>query len=104
MAGAWKSDIDRASREQVIERVAYTWFNRFTALRFMDANGYTAVRVVTPAEGQTRPEILAEAMAGVISDEVPPDHRGAGADTARWPGPIPRPPRRGLSATGRGGL
>lgn len=66
-----ESEIGRTSRDQVIERVAYTWFNRFTALRFMDANGYTAVRVVTPADGQTRPEILAEAMAGVMSSEVP---------------------------------
>lgn len=66
-----ESEIGRTSRDQVIERVAYTWFNRFTALRFMDANGYTAVRVVTPADGQTRPEILSEAMAGVIGDEVP---------------------------------
>lgn len=37
----------------------------------MDANSYTAVRVVTPADGQTRPEILSEAMAGVIGDEAP---------------------------------
>lgn len=66
-----ESEIGRTSRDQVIERVAYTWFNRFTALRFMDANGYTAVRVVTPADGQTRPEILSEAMAGVIGEEVP---------------------------------
>lgn len=66
-----EGEIGRTSRDQVIERVAYTWFNRFTALRFMDANGYTAVRVVTPANGQTRPEILSEAMAGVIGDEAP---------------------------------
>lgn len=65
-----ESEIGRTSRDQVIERVAYTWFNRFTALRFMDVNGHTPVRVVTPADGQTRPEILSEAMAGVIGDEV----------------------------------
>ncbi|MGT2440998.1 BREX-1 system adenine-specific DNA-methyltransferase PglX (plasmid) [Bradyrhizobium betae] len=64
-------EIGRTSRDQVIERVAYTWFNRFTALRFMDANGYTTARVVTPADGQTRPEILSEAMAGGISGEAP---------------------------------
>jgi type II restriction/modification system DNA methylase subunit YeeA len=64
-------EIGRTSRDQVIERVAYTWFNRFTALRFMDANGYTAVRVVTPADGQTRPETISEAMAGVIGNEIP---------------------------------
>ena len=66
-----EGEIHRTSHDQVIERVAYTWFNRFTALCFMDANGYTAVRVVTSGEGQARPEILAEAMAGVIGDEVP---------------------------------
>jgi len=49
--------IRRDGRGQVIEQVAYTWFNRFTALRFMDANDYTQVRVVSPADGATRPEI-----------------------------------------------
>ena len=62
----------RASgRTQVVEQVAYTWFNRFTALRFMDANGYTQVRVVSPADGQTRPELLAEAAAGNLPDGAP---------------------------------
>lgn len=66
-----ETEIARTSRDQIIERVAYTWFNRLTALRFMDVNGYTGVRVVTPADGQTRPEILSEAMAGVLSEELP---------------------------------
>lgn len=60
-----------SGRTQVVEQVAYTWFNRFTALRFMDANGYTQVRVVSPADGQTRPELLAEAAAGNLPDGVP---------------------------------
>ena len=59
-------------KAQVIEQVAYTWFNRFAALRFMDANGYTLPRVVSPADGATRPEILAEAMAGNVPDKSPP--------------------------------
>ncbi|WP_417260654.1 BREX-1 system adenine-specific DNA-methyltransferase PglX [Celeribacter sp.] len=63
--------IRRDGRQQVIEQVAYTWFNRFTALRFMDANGYTQVRVVSPADGATRPEILSEAMAGNLPDGAP---------------------------------
>lgn len=58
-------------KEQVIERVAYTWFNRFSALRFMDVNGYTPIGVLSPGEGQTRPEILAEAAAGHIDEDVP---------------------------------
>jgi hypothetical protein len=58
-------------KAQVIEQVAYTWFNRFTALRFMDVNGYTNPRVVSPADGATRPEILADAMAGNLPDGAP---------------------------------
>ena len=65
--------IRRDGRRQVIEQVAYTWFNRFTALRFMDANGYTQVRVVSPADGATRPEILTEALAGNIPEGAPSD-------------------------------
>ncbi|MFI8643910.1 BREX-1 system adenine-specific DNA-methyltransferase PglX [Pseudomonas iridis] len=61
-------------REQLIDKVAYTWFNRFCALRFMDVNGYTRIRVVSPAdEGQFQPEILAEAKAGHIDDERVPE-------------------------------
>jgi hypothetical protein len=63
--------INKTDKKQVTEQVAYTWFNRFTALRFMDVNGYTKVRVVSPAEGATRPEILSEAMAGHLPDGAP---------------------------------
>ncbi|MBN0328814.1 restriction endonuclease, partial [Pseudomonas aeruginosa] len=44
--------ISNSSRDNVTERVAYTWFNRFCALRFMDVNRYTRIGVVSPAEGQ----------------------------------------------------
>lgn len=44
------------------ERVAYIWFNRFCALRFMDVNRYTRIGVVSPSEGQFQPEILAEVI------------------------------------------
>jgi hypothetical protein len=63
--------IARTDKRHVIEQAAYTWFNRFTALRFMDANGYTSVRAVSPAEGATRPEILSEAMDGNLPDGAP---------------------------------
>jgi hypothetical protein len=63
--------ITQTGKQQVIEQVAYTWFNRFTALRFMDANGYTNPRVVSPADGATRPEILSEALAGNLPDGAP---------------------------------
>lgn len=57
-------------KEQVIDRVAYIWFNRFCALRFMDVNRYTRIGVVSPAEGQFQPEILAEAKMGHIDEEM----------------------------------
>jgi hypothetical protein len=59
-------------RSAVADKVAYTWFNRIVALRFMDANGYTGIGVVSPQAGVEvgQPEILAEAKRGVIDTEV----------------------------------
>ena len=63
--------IQRSGGEDpVIERVAYTWFNRFCALRFMDVNRYTRIGIVSPAEGQFQPEILAEAKMGHFDEEM----------------------------------
>jgi hypothetical protein len=66
--------IARDGREVVVDRVAYTWFNRIIALRFMDANGYTPSGVVSPADGATsgQPEVLAEAKAGSFDGAVVP--------------------------------
>ena len=63
--------IQKIGKAQVIERVAYIWFNRFCALRFMDVNRYNRVNIVSPADpGQFQPEILAEAKMGHIDDEM----------------------------------
>lgn len=68
-------------QDPVIERVAYTWFNRFCALRFMDVNRYTRIGVVSPAEGQFQPEILLEAKMGHFDEDmVPPKARQKIAD------------------------
>lgn len=50
--------------DHVIEEVAYTWFNRFCALRFMEVNGYlpSHVRVFTDEHNKFKPQILSEAM------------------------------------------
>lgn len=50
--------------EQVMEEVAYTWFNRFTALRFMEVNNYlpSHTRVFTNESGEFKPQILADAI------------------------------------------
>ena len=68
-----EEQIKAHDQEWVIERVAYTWFNRFCALRFMDVNRYTRIGVGSPAEGQFQPEILAEAKMGHIDDETVPE-------------------------------
>ena len=50
--------------EYVIEEVAYTWFNRFAALRYMEVNNYlpSRVRVFTDENGSFKPQILTEAI------------------------------------------
>lgn len=57
-------NIKQKGYEQVMEEVAYTWFNRFAALRFMEVNGYlpSHIRVFTNDSGEFKPQILAEAI------------------------------------------
>src|SRR5690554_2479271 len=66
-----KKELSRTTREQLVERVAYTWFNRLAALRFMDANDYqpSGIRVVSPAEGTILPQLLNEAKQGNLPDD-----------------------------------
>ena len=47
-----------------MEEVAYTWFNRFIAMRYMEVNNYlpSKVRVFSDEEGKFNPQILAEAL------------------------------------------
>ena len=49
--------------KQTIEEAAYTWFNRFIALRYMEANSClpSHVRIFTDGNGRFKPQILAEA-------------------------------------------
>lgn len=57
--------IKQKSYEQVIEEVAYTWFNRLIAIRFMEVNEYlpTGVRVLSSIdEGKKEPD----AASGVL--------------------------------------
>lgn len=47
--------------EQVMEEVAYTWFNRFMGLRYMEVNDYlpTGVRILSSEiEGKKEPDVL----------------------------------------------
>ena len=49
---------------QVMEEVAYTWFNRFIALRFMEVNNYlpSHIRVFSDSTGAFKPEILNDVL------------------------------------------
>lgn len=70
-----RSRLNELGRDQLIETVAYTWFNRLMALRFMDANGYNTPKVVTPLPGMSNPEILQNALAGNIDDDLKLDRQ-----------------------------
>jgi len=63
--------IRQHGEQYVIEQAAYTWFNRFCALRYMDVNGYHSPAVLSPLPGQSQPEILAEAKMGLDIDLAP---------------------------------
>ena len=58
------SQINHKGFEEVMEEVAYTWFNRLIALRFMEVNGYLPihVRVFTDEENNFKPQIIDEAL------------------------------------------
>jgi len=59
-----------------MEAMAYTWFNRFVAIRFMELHGYLdhGYRVLSHPEGKRTPEILEHAehveLPGLDRDEV----------------------------------
>ncbi|MCW9705231.1 BREX-1 system adenine-specific DNA-methyltransferase PglX [Fodinibius salsisoli] len=72
-----KKDLGQYGRKQLIDKMAYTWFNRFVALRYMDANGFQPFQlsVLTPENGQVSPELLQEAMGGHIPGELKVDQQ-----------------------------
>jgi hypothetical protein len=55
--------IQREGFAQVMEAIAYTWFNRFLALRYMEIHGYLehGFRVLSNPSGSAIPEILEQA-------------------------------------------
>ncbi|HZX49389.1 MAG TPA: BREX-1 system adenine-specific DNA-methyltransferase PglX [Nitrospirota bacterium] len=79
--------IDKSSFLQVIEEVAYTWFNRIAAIRFMEVNGYLShgYRVLSHPEGHAEPEILEKAhflerLDGLEKEEIIRLKMAAGKD------------------------
>jgi hypothetical protein len=68
--GEIRRQLEKKSREQLVEEVGYTWFNRIVALRFMDLRGYTKVRIVSPQAGQVQPELLFQIKQGRTPPEI----------------------------------
>lgn len=56
--------------EDFIEEVAYTWFNRLVALRFMDVNEITSNAVISTSEEQPIPQMFIEAKSGSIDESL----------------------------------
>ena len=57
------TEVNKKGFEQVIEEVAYTWFNRIIAIRFMEINEYLPVKVrilSSDIEGKTEPDVLTD--------------------------------------------
>lgn len=63
-------EVNQRGFDHVIEEVAYTWFNRFVALRFMEVNNYlpNKIRVFTDYNNEFKPQIIDEAMNLEFSD------------------------------------
>lgn len=55
--------VRREGFDQLVERIAFTWFNRFTALRYMELHGFLdhGYRVLSHSKGGNIPEILEHA-------------------------------------------
>lgn len=66
--GAQRAKLEKRVEEQgfhqVMEAAAYTWFNRFAAIRFMELHGYLdhSFRVLSHPAGSALPEILGHAQ------------------------------------------
>ena len=57
------SEFENKGYDQLIEEVAYTWFNRFIALRYMEIHGYlpSRIRVLSSeTKGKVDPDLLTE--------------------------------------------
>ena len=61
---AFVGEIKKSGYKQAVEEVAYTWFNRFVALRYMEVNDFlpTHIRVFSDLNGHFNPEILTNVL------------------------------------------
>ena len=54
--------------EGLVERAAYTWFNRFMAIRYMEVNGFlpSGARFLSDAQGEFHPQVIVDASSAGI--------------------------------------
>ena len=65
MRGFYVGGNPKQQLEQFIEKIAFTWFNRLIAIRFMEVNRYIPVRVLSSEiEGQKLPDLVASPFSG----------------------------------------
>ncbi len=69
-----KERIAQTSYDETLEHVAYIWFNRFIALRFMEVNGYLKTRPLSASGDYSTPDILTEAQSGTLDHSMEVDH------------------------------
>ena len=63
--GFYADSSPKQQLEQFIEEIAFTWFNRLIAIRFMEVNRYIPVRVLSSEiEGQKLPDLVASPFSG----------------------------------------
>lgn len=65
-----KGLLNKKGKEQLVEETAYIWFNRLTALRFMDNRRYNRILIVSPLEGESQPNILSKIKQGKFPEEI----------------------------------
>ena len=58
------TEVKKNGYDHVVEEVAYTWFNRFIALRYMEVNNYLPqrIRVFTNDSNEFKPDLLTDAI------------------------------------------
>ena len=62
--------VENLGEQAIIDKVAYMWFNRFIALRFMDVCSFNPVKVLSANENETQIEIIALAETGVFDSRL----------------------------------
>ncbi|WP_028123426.1 BREX-1 system adenine-specific DNA-methyltransferase PglX [Epilithonimonas tenax] len=67
-------EISEFGKDALIDKVAYNWFNRLVALRFMDANDYQplGINILSPAKdtATSSPQILSDIHSGIFPADL----------------------------------